>query len=80
VDAVSGALRIVVDPELCVGSCTCLRLAPGVFAIGLDGHAAVADAGAADRPAILEAAENCPTGAIAVYQPAAAVRLFPPPA
>ncbi len=70
-------LRIVVDRDLCVGSCTCLRLAPGVFAIGPDGQAVAVDAGAADRAAVLDAAENCPTGAITVLDGSSQARRFP---
>ena len=73
------ALVVLVDPELCVGSCTCVTLAPAVFALGDEGHAVVRDPAGADPAAILDAAANCPTGAILVRDAGSGAMLFPPP-
>ena len=59
------ALEITVDPERCNASASCMRLAPGVFHIDR-GLALVVDEEAAPEVAVLTAARECPTGAIAV--------------
>ena len=58
--------RIVIDRSLCSGFGTCADLAPNVFQVAGDGIAE-ARVGESDDPAILEAAAQCPMGAIAVY-------------
>ena len=59
-------LRIVIDRSLCSGFGTCAELAPHLYEVGADGVAAVR-VGETDDPAALEAAAQCPMGAIAVY-------------
>ncbi len=64
----STAVRVTVDPELCIGTGECVRLVPSAFridesrgvSIPLDGAAAT------DRDLLEEAAFNCPTRAITV--------------
>ena len=60
--------RVTVDPELCIGTAECVRLAPQAFEIDEDRGISVPRSGAATTdPAILkEAAFNCPTRAITV--------------
>ena len=58
--------KIVIDRSLCSGFGTCADLAPNVFQVAGDGIAE-ARVGESDDPAILEAAAQCPMGAIAVY-------------
>lgn len=59
-------MKIHVDPDLCIGSGTCVHLAKGVFVLNDDEIAEVADPGAASREDILAAAKACPTAAIVV--------------
>lgn len=60
--------RVTVDPELCVGTAECVRLAPQAFEIDEDRGVSVARSGAAttDLAILREAAFNCPTRAITV--------------
>jgi ferredoxin len=57
-------MDVTVDRELCIGSGTCVRLAPGVFTLGNDGIAMVSDAADADPSKLMRAADSCPAGAI----------------
>ena len=57
--------RIEIDRSLCVGYAGCLSAAPGVFE--LEDGLAFAPATSAD-PAVFEAAELCPVGAILVRE------------
>jgi ferredoxin len=56
--------RITIDKALCSGFGSCVQLAPEVFE--LRGGTAVARLPASRDPAVLEAADQCPMGAIAV--------------
>ena len=60
--------RVTVDPELCVGTAECVRLAPQAFEIDEDRGVSVPRSGAAttDLEILNEAAFNCPTRAITV--------------
>jgi ferredoxin len=57
--------RIQIDRSLCSGFGSCVDAAPGSFALGDDGIAAVREGGPDDRA--LEAARGCPMGAITVF-------------
>jgi len=59
---------VTVDPDLCIGTGDCARLAPGAFRIDKTRGVSVPLAGAAttDRDLLAEAAFNCPTRAIEV--------------
>jgi ferredoxin len=59
---------VTVDPELCVGTAECVRLAPLAFEIDEDRGVSVPRSGAAttDLAVLQEAAFNCPTRAITV--------------
>lgn len=61
------ALEIEVDPSRCNASAVCLRVAPGVFHIDR-GLALVIDPEAAPDAAVLTAARECPTSAIALFR------------
>ena len=61
--------RIVIDGSLCSGFGTCAELAPDQFEVGPDGIA-LARVGESDDRAVLDAAAQCPMGAIAVYDEA----------
>ena len=60
--------KVSVDPELCIGSGDCGRIAPGAFHLDDDLGVSVPLAGAAttDLALLLRAAMNCPTQAIRV--------------
>ena len=60
--------RVTVDPELCVGTAECVRLAPQAFEIDEDRGVSVPRSGAAttDLAVLREAAFSCPTRAITV--------------
>jgi ferredoxin len=62
--------HVHVDPELCIGSGSCVHLAPGAFVLDDDGVADVEDAAAATEDQLRLAARSCPTGAIAVEKTA----------
>jgi ferredoxin len=58
-----------VDRDLCIGSGTCVRLAPGVFALDEEEISVVVDPQAADISKLRLAAEACPTEAIRIAEP-----------
>ena len=58
--------KIVIDRSLCSGFGTCAELAPDVFEVAGDGIAE-ARVGTSDDESVLEAAAQCPMGAIAIF-------------
>jgi ferredoxin len=64
-------LQVTVDPDLCIGSGSCVHLAPGAFELDEDGVADVIDPDAAPDDRLRQAARSCPSGAISVEEPAA---------
>lgn len=56
--------RVTIDKTLCSGFGTCIQLAPRAFA--LEGGTAVVRLGESGDPTVLEAANQCPMGAISV--------------
>ena len=58
--------KIVIDRSLCSGFGTCAELAPNLFQVAGDGIAE-ARVGESDDPSVLDAAAQCPMGAIAIY-------------
>lgn len=60
--------RVTVDPDLCVGTAECVRLAPEAFELGDAEDIASVTPGAATTPVsqLRRAAYECPTGAIMV--------------
>jgi ferredoxin len=62
------AMRVVIDPDLCIGSGECVRVAPTAFRIdearGVSTPLPAAQA--LDRDTLDEVAFNCPTRAISV--------------
>jgi ferredoxin len=63
--------RIEIDRSLCSGFGACARLAPEVIALDRSGLAE-ARVGVTDDEAVLDAAAECPMGAIAVRREEAA--------
>jgi ferredoxin len=60
------AIAIVVDRGLCIGSGDCVDTAPDVFQLDEEDRAVVVDPDGAATDDVLEAAANCPVGAIFV--------------
>ena len=63
--------QIVIDRSLCSGFGVCADLAPDVIEVGSDGVAMLRVGSTAD-PKVLEAAAECPMGAISVIEQEAA--------
>ena len=63
--------QIVIDRSLCSGFGVCADLAPDVIEVGSDGIAMLRVGSTAD-PKVLEAAAECPMGAISVIEQEAA--------
>ncbi|HYH50525.1 MAG TPA: ferredoxin [Acidimicrobiia bacterium] len=61
------AIEIDVSTARCIASKACVHAAEGVFEV-VDGVARVVDPRAASLEDILDAAEECPTGAITVRE------------
>jgi ferredoxin len=61
--------RVTVDPDLCIGSAECVRLAPAAFAIDDDAGVSIPrpDAGGMPLSVLADAGRNCPTNAIEVH-------------
>ena len=55
-----------VDPVLCIGSGTCVHLAPETFFLDDDGVADVSEPIKDDRDLLERAARSCPASAISV--------------
>lgn len=74
----SRRLRIRVDHDRCVGNAMCVATAPSTFAHNADRQSEVVNSEGDPEAVILEAARNCPTGAISVKVAGTGERLFPP--
>jgi ferredoxin len=65
-------VKITVDPDKCVGSAYCQRIAPALFDLGDDGIAFVLDSGqpgtGTGAAAAKEAEAACPAMAIALLE------------
>jgi ferredoxin len=61
-------VRVTVDPDLCIGSGDCQRLAPAAFRVDDERNVSDVQPGAetTDVALLLRAAMNCPTQAIRV--------------
>ena len=62
------AVEVRVDRTRCIATQSCIHTAPGVFELDDVRIATVIDPEAEPLEVVLEAAENCPTGAIAVLR------------
>ncbi|MEU2873198.1 (4Fe-4S)-binding protein [Streptomyces olivoreticuli] len=63
-------MRVTADRGVCVGAGLCALTAPGVFDQDDDGVVTVlaSDPGADDGPAVREAADLCPSGAVRIIE------------
>ncbi len=61
-------IQVTVNPRKCAANQMCSRVAPGKFELGSAGYSRpTSDSWTeADLPALREAEDNCPTGAIVV--------------
>ena len=73
------ALNVEVDHFLCVSNGRCLVHAPGVFAHNAMRQSEVVDPDAGTEADILQAAGDCPVGAIRVSDRDTGEIVFPPP-
>lgn len=64
------SVRVTVDPDVCVGSADCARIAPRAFEIDDTEDVARVTTEASDTPIeqLRRAAYECPTGAITVEE------------
>ncbi|MYU12627.1 ferredoxin [Streptomyces sp. SID8361] len=69
--------RVAVDPGRCIGSGTCLALAPHLFRHGADDVTEVAAAETPAESAVLDSAACCPSQAITVTDAATGTPLHP---
>ncbi len=83
-------LRIVVDPDLCIGAASCVTIAPDTFMMNAENKAEVIDHGVADIPTyeriievtedekanIILGAQSCPTLAITIFDEAG-IQIYP---
>jgi ferredoxin len=60
--------EVLIDRFVCIGSGTCVQLAPGVFELDDQGVAVVVAPDAAELETIRRAERSCPTGAIEVHE------------
>jgi ferredoxin len=70
-------LHVSVDHDVCVGNGSCLRVAPGVFRHNAYRQSEVVDPAGDSERVIVEAASNCPVGAIRVEVADSGEVLFP---
>jgi ferredoxin len=63
------AVRVMVDPERCMGSGTCIAVAPALFEMGDDGTATPLRSLSEPSTKLDQAVSRCPTGAIGTTQP-----------
>lgn len=77
-------IRIVVDPDLCIGAASCVTIAPDTFVMNTENKAEVLDHGVSDAPTyersvevtddelqnIILGAQSCPTLAITIFDEA----------
>lgn len=62
------ALDVRIDRTRCIATKSCVHAAPGVFQLDETRISTVINPDAEPVDAVVEAAENCPTSAISVFQ------------
>ena len=58
--------QVSVDEDVCIGSGTCVKIAPAVFELDDEGVAQVLDPNAAELTDLHRAEDSCPVAAISV--------------
>jgi ferredoxin len=71
------AVKVVVDRPKCIGAMNCIGLAPRTFRLDERKKAVVLDPAGHDEQTLFEAAESCPTEAVALYDEKTGEKLFP---
>jgi ferredoxin len=61
-------LEVRVNRARCIATKSCIHAAPAVFALDEMRISTVVDPDAEPRDIVIEAAENCPTSAISVFE------------
>lgn len=61
------AYRVKVDKDLCTSIASCVAIATNTFELDQDGFSSVKKQNGDSDELILQAAKNCPTNAILVY-------------
>ena len=69
--------RIEVDANRCVGSTLCVHFAGETFELDEEGQSRVVDRPGDDDEAVMEAATQCPQGAIILRDAATGEQVFP---
>lgn len=69
-------MKIVVDRGKCIGAANCVGMAPSTFKLDLEKKAIVIKPDGHDDNTLFEAAEACPTEAIALFDDGGE-RIFP---
>jgi ferredoxin len=70
-------LRVRVDHNVCVGNQMCETFAPHVFRMNENRQSEAVDPAGDPEEQVMEAAENCPVGAITVEDADTGEQLFP---
>lgn len=60
--------QVSVDEDVCIGSGTCVGIAPAVFQLSDEGFAQVIDPNGAELPDLHRAEDSCPVAAISVEE------------
>lgn len=68
---------VTVDRSVCVGNAMCVALAPTLFHLDDERQSVVSNAGPVGSEAAIDAAENCPVGAITVVEATTGEHLAP---
>jgi ferredoxin len=77
VESKRAGVTIEVDRELCYGFGDCVDSVPGVFELDDEQKSVVVDPEAADRDALILAAQDCPVDAIFIVDQESGEQLFP---
>lgn len=85
-------IRIVVDPDLCIGAASCVTIAPDTFIMNTENKAEVIDHGIMpdapmyervidvtedERQNIILGAQSCPTLAITIFDEDTGLQIYP---
>jgi ferredoxin len=61
-------VKVTVDRDTCVGTASCVGIAPGVFELDEEYKSVVIDPAGADDEALRRAVEACPVQAISIEE------------
>ena len=72
-----GNIKIKIDREKCIGTSNCEMTAPRVFGLDAQCKAVVKNPRVADDATIMQAARECPTKAIVLFNEKTGEQLYP---